>query len=453
MQNYIIVAITLLTFVPIVIGLLLGLMRGSRRALTRLILVLLCIVAAFLLCGTVTEKAVEIDISKYVGGEAPVTAVDYLVTMLGEEMQDVSEMIVPIAMILIKIVVFLLLFLVLLFLTWLIIFPILKIFIRPRTVKNDRGEVVKKKKHSLLGAVFGIIEGAAVALVLCIVLNGVLANFNSILALSNGVNDIMQEIQSSQPQAMAAEGEGEGSDGTSEGPMAGIDLSSIQALLDEYNESGLGKLYNGIGTEPFNWLAQIKTADDETITLNGQLEALNGIVDIAKEFVQIKNVDFTDFYTGADGEDSPVKKLTNILTNVENIKKGLSEEASKTVTKLLKMLGTKLGIDIDKYYNVDLAKEAKAFGKLSEYKDYDFTNKSEEEIKEAAKDIVSALVDSDLIMDALSDMEIDLGNGLNKEQRDEIDKVLDDLIADDTLTQEQVDRLRDIFKLNNANAN
>ena len=456
MQNYLILAITLLTFVPIVIGVLLGLLRGSRRALTRLILVLLCIVVAFVLCGTLTDTVTEVDISVYMNGEVegPMTLVDYVTATLGENMEGAAEMIVPLAQILIKIVLFLMLFLLLLFFTWIIIFPILQIFIKPRKIKNDQGKVLKKKKHPLLGAAFGLLEGVAVALVLCIVLNGVLANVGRIVAISDGLAEISQQMNSGEPSTQAEEGEEGGGDiADPDVPQGGMDLSGLKALLDEYNESMLGKLYNGIGKAPFNWLAKVKTADGETVTLNGQLEALNGIVDIAKEFLQMQNVDFTNFYgTGAEGEETPLAKLTTILTNVENIKKGLSEEANKTVGKLLNMLGAQFGMeDVTKYYNLNFAKEASAFNKLSEYKDTNFSEMTQDEVKAAAKDIVSALADSELIMDTLAEMELDFGSGLDKEQREEVDKALDELIADNTLTAEQVNRLRDIFGLNNTN--
>lgn len=445
MQNYLILAITLLTFVPIVIGVLLGLMRGSRRALTRLILVILCAVAAFVMCGTLTTQATEIDISVYFDGSEPMTVVDYVTGMLGESMEAAADMIVPLALILIKIVMFLMLFLVLLFVTWLIIFPILQIFIKPKKIKNDQGKTIKKK-HSLLGAAFGLLEGVAVALVLCIVFNGVLASATSIMAISDGIEEMSQQMNSGEPSTQMEEGaEGEVPSG------AGIDLSAFKALLAEYNESVLGKLYNGIGTKPFNWLAQVKTADDETVTLSGQLEALNGIIDIAKEFLQIQNVDFTDFYgNGTEGEETPIAKLTTILTNVENIKKGLSEEASKTVGKLLNVLGAQFNVDVDKYYKLDLAKEAAAFSKLSEYKDANFSEMTPEQTKAAAKQIISAVVDSELIMETLAG--IDIGSGLEQDQRDQIDSVLSELVSDQTLTQDQVDKLREVFNLNGANA-
>lgn len=455
MTNYLIIAIAVLTFAPIVIGLLLGLMRGSRRALLRLILVLVCLVAAFLLSGTVANKLAEMDVSAYVEADGTVTALDFLTNMLGENMQGAADLIVPLAMIIIKIVVFLVLFLVLRLLTWLILFPILKIFVRPRTVKNDEGKVIKKKKHPLLGGVFGAVQGVAVALVLCIVFNGLLASVSNLVTIADGVSDMMANIPA-QTMALAEEdqtgGEGDApdySDGNTGADISGMMemLEQYKTMLDDYNESALGKMYNKIGTAPFNWLAQV-TVEDETYTLSGQIEALDGIIRIVKEFVQLPNINFNDFYGIETEGESGLTQLTNILTNVENIKKGLSEEAGRTVTKLLNVIGDMIGIDIDEYYNIDLAKEANAFNKLSQYKDADFNSMDEEEIKEAAKDIVSAIADSDLIMNTLAEMQIDLGTGLNAEQRAEIDNALADLVADNTLTQEQVDRLRDIFNLN-----
>ena len=438
MSNYLILAIIALTAVPIVLGVLLGLLRGSRRALLRLILIVICVVVAFFICGTVTNMVVEVDISGYVPeAEGPMTVTDYVAQTLGEDLEALGDYVVPIMQSLVKVILFLMMFFLLWFFSWLIIYPICKLFVKPKKVMDDNGRM-RKKKHRLLGAAFGLIQGVVVALVVCIVFNGLFSIGGQLVAISEGLEEISQST-SNQAVAYSDEG-GEDPDGDATGDY------DIKAWLEEYKNSPLAKLYDKLGSKPFEWMTKVETADGRTVTLNGQMEALGGIVDIAREFVKITGLDFDNIY--ADGN---IKTLTDILNNIQAIKEGLSEEANNTVEGLLDVLGNSFGIDIKRFYSLNFSNEAEAFSKLSEYKDKDFSQMTPDEIKDAAVDIVKSIGKSELLMEVLEDQEIDIGYGLSDEQIDEINSALDDMIANDELDADVANRLREIFGLTYAN--
>ncbi|MCH5159619.1 MAG: hypothetical protein J1F66_02070 [Clostridiales bacterium] len=432
MSNYLILAILVLTVAPIVFGVLLGLLRGSRRALLRLILIILSAVAAFVLCGMVTNAVVEVDISQYNGASEPMTIVDMLTQTLGEDLADLGDIIVPIAQSLIKVIMFLFLFGLFWFVTWLIVYPICKLFVKPKKVTDSEGRT-RKKKHRLLGSAFGLVQGIVVALCVCIVFNGFFSIAGELVEISEGINEVSQSMSEGEPAALAE-------DGSSDDLLSDLDL---KALFEEYQGSALGQLYGKIGSKPFALLTQIKTDDGKTITLSGQIEALHGIVDIAKEFVKITELDFDNLYT-----DGNIKTLTDILNNIQATKDNLSEEANGTVEKILDVLGNSFGVDIKKFYSLNFSNEAEAFNKLSQYKDTDFSALTPDEMMAAAKDIVNAVGKSELLLEVLADQDIDIGYGLDEAQIDEINSALDEMVANDELDAETVDKLREIFGLN-----
>ena len=437
MSNYFILAILALTAVPIVLGVLLGLLRGSRRALLRLILIVVCIVVAVFVCGSVTNMVVEVDISGYVeGAEGTMTVTDYVAQMLGEDLQDLGDYVVPIIQSLVKIVLFLTIFFVLWFFSWLIIYPLCKLFVKPKKVLDSNGRM-KKKKHRLLGGLFGLIQGVAVALCVCIVFNGLFFVGGQLMEISEGIQYINENTSEGEPSTYAEEG-----DSTEEGSGSIFGDIDFKAWLEEYKSSSIAQIYDKVGSKPFAWLTKVETKDGRTVTLSGQMEALDGIVDIACEFIKISDLDFDNLYV-----EGNITTITEILNNIQSIKEGLSEEANNTVEGILDVLGKSFGIDIKRFYGINFATEAEAFSKLSEYKDKDFSKMTAEEIKNAAVDIVNSVGKSELLMDILEEQDIDVGNGLSDAQIDEINNVLDEMIENKELDEEVANRLREIFGL------
>ena len=441
MENYLILIIAVLTFVPIVLGILLGLLRGSRRSLLRLILIVLCVVLAFVLCGPLSKSVLNAEVTQHVGDEEVeevVTLQEYLENMLGEDMKDLSVYVVPLVQSIAKVMLFLMLFLVFQLLSWAIVYPLCKLFVKPKRVKDSSGHT-RRKKRRLLGAAIGLVQGVVVALCLCVIVNGFFAAANELTQISAGMAEMTDGTEEQQPElAMQAEAE----DGTEDGTENA--LVDLKPMFEEYDQSVFGKLYNSIGSKPFTLISKVTTEDGKTVTLTGQLEAFHGLVDIGKEFIKLTDLNYNNLYA-----DNNLQKLTDILNNVESIKEGLSEEAGDTVEGMLTILGDKMGIDMKKFYNINFSEEAAAFKKLSEYKDKDFSSMSPEEVKAAAKDLVGDLSKSELLLDLLADQDIDIGNGLDDAQRDEVDSTLQEMVQSGELDDATANRMRDIFGFNN----
>lgn len=452
MGNYLILIISVLTVAPVVLGLLFGMIRGSRRAILRLILVALCLVAAFLLSGMVADKLLQADVTQFVNGKAPengesigngestasVTLEQYLQNMLGEQFADMKDYIIPLVQIFAKIVTFYLLFLLLMFISWLIIFPICKIFVRPRKVKDGQGNVIGKKKHPLFGGLIGLVQGVAVAVCLCIVANGLFAQITTFAHIYDGVAEISQNLNSGEPEPQ--------SEGAAEGNQIAALFDTLKEMVADYNESTLGKLYNKIGEKPFASFAQVTNENGETFTLQGQLDAYRCVIDIAKELTKLTKLNYENFYA-----DNNLTTLTTVLNNVQTAKQGLSEETGKTVTGMMTVVGKLVGVDesiFERFMSINLAKEAEAFAKLSAYKDKDLSEITIDD----AKDILESLAQSDLMFELLSSQDaVDLGNGLDPEQREQLNNALDAMAESGDLSQTAVDRLRNIFKLQQTN--
>ena len=145
-----------LIIVPLVIGMLFGMLRGSRRAALRLVLVLLCVVAAFCLRGVVTNAVLSMPVDGQTLEQA-------IISQLPEDAAQLGDNLMPIVRLLVTVVLFLTLFFVIKFISWVIIYPLCKLFVKKARIKKDG---TRGKKHALIGGVIGLVQGAALAVVL-----------------------------------------------------------------------------------------------------------------------------------------------------------------------------------------------------------------------------------------------------------------------------------------------
>lgn len=146
-MNYFTTAVLAGTLVTLIVGVLLGLLRGMRRSVLRLALLVLCLVLALAICPTVSETVMNIKISD---GKTLETLLTESFSNGGEAAADI---VVPIAQILAKLIAFIMLFGILQFVTWIIVFPILKLILRP---------LIGRRAHSrMLGALLGLAHCSA----------------------------------------------------------------------------------------------------------------------------------------------------------------------------------------------------------------------------------------------------------------------------------------------------
>ena len=456
-MNYITVAIVALMVLPILVSVLLGLLRGSRRSLLRLALVIVSVVLAFALCGVVAKPMLGADISNSVGAEGPMTVEQYLVQMLGEAIPDaVTAVLLAIVQSIVKVIVFLLLFLVFRFLTWAIVFPILKIFVKPKKVRYTDGSTGRKKRP-FLGLLVGLVQGAVVALCICVVLNGLFMQTNKIVTMASDLGSISE--QQTMTLADAEEdgdeefdpddGYNKDDEQPSENPLE--DLGEFGAMLSEYTESKLGAFYNKIGGKAFDWLSEVENANGDKVTMSGQLDAIRGVVEMAKELMNLKDINFQNLF--AEGN---IDAIRDIFNSLQNINGNLSKESRDTIKGVLSSLSEELDLPVDlsdvDFNKIDFGKEGEIFVELLEYRNND-------EIKpEDVKDMLESMVESDLILDVLASQDglVDLGSQIRGEENsnghnDEYVQTIEDTIAamegNSDYDQEKVAKLKSIFGL------
>lgn len=426
-MNYLVLAMIVLTVLPIVAGFLIGLIRGIKRSVARAVTIVLCVVAAWLLCGVVSNAVLNAEMP----GQG-LAVKDFLMQQLTEMMSgiDLSDIILPFVQSLVKVLTFVILFWALQFLTWIIVTPICSAVFRG---KDKRKGKVKPKRHRLIGSVIGVVQGLAVALVICMVFSGMFTQVGRLFAMAQ---DLPQAEQSAETYEMSSEDEtapeGEGSEA----------MSEVLEMFSDYADSGVGKFYQSLTGKPFEWLSSVTTDKGDTVTLPGLVDSMEGVARMAREVVKMGEIDFAAMMSSGDFSD-----LKEILGNLDAIKGDLSEQALETINGLLQPMSEALNLPIDlsslDLNTVEFAKEGEIIENL-----YGYTQANAEELTvEDAKDIVKQIGESQLILPVVQSASEDITSSLTEEQTDFISSAIDSIEEEQSLSQDKIDALREIFGL------
>ncbi len=460
-MNYIEIGILALTGVAILFGLILGIARGSRRAILRLILVLLCIVAAYFLKDPVTNIALNEEVPESIAGTSEtgeaVTVQQFIVNQLPEDVRSLGEtVVVPLVKVIAGTAMFLLLFLALQFLSWLIIYPICKIFVKKAKKKRNKdGEVVYGKKHGGIGAIFGLIQGVAVALCLCITLTGLAIQADRVVAMVDDLSSATQASASvdSMEFAFADEDVGGVSTDSSTSESTSIIPPEIEQMLKDYENTTVGKFYGETCSPAFTYISSVKISNEDgttqTITLGGQVDALQTMVDIVvevqKSSATLQGIDFSNL--------SSLSDLQDVFAAIDNIKDGLSDEAKATVNAVISS-----AIDM-----IPVPEEAQGFlgGVKDVLKETDFTEISfsneltiissvSEKLEDVSSittddvaEMINTISESQLIVPVLGSMDVDLN--LSDSEKDQLNAAFDQLPED--TNEETVEVLKNLLGL------
>ena len=417
--------ILIVTITTVAVGLLLGLLRGSRRAVLRLLLVLLCVVGAYFLKDVVTGLLMKTDIQ----GQ---TVEQMIIGMLPAQMQGMGDAIMPLVTVIISVVSFLLCFGLLLFVTWAILFPILKIFVK-------KG----KKKHALVGGIVGAVQGVAVAFVMCVILNGLFVN----------VGNVMAAMEQEQPETNAsifltAEADGNAS---GDGQQSAADISQLITSINEYKQSGISKMYSKFGDKAFDLVASVKMTNEdgetEKITLKGQMDAVSGLLKLAKNAEKFSNINF-----GTNGIVGCADYIKEVFDMLDDINKNLNDESRKTLNRVVEsvaesMLPPDLPIDVTviDFTTVDFAVEGQIITDLSVY-----ASKTDTITEQDAENIVKKVTESNLIIPLLTSTgEIDLK--LGDEQKAKASEIIAKYETDNTYDASKIAQVKEFFGLSSAN--
>ena len=293
-------------------------------------------------------------------------------------------------------------FLLLKCLTALIVDPILFAFF-PKAGKEDKKTGKVRKTKRLLGGVFGLLQGVLIALVVCIPLNGVVTNYYEVLAVTSKTTETAYVRPVDGVYADATDnGDGSGvSDGKSgDGQTDGGSDSGDQgtadmlAMLEEYVNSPVGKIYNAIGSVPFDWVGSMEI-DGKTYTVSGQMGAFKGLMELANAMGEISNGGNADML-----DPSNTENITKVFGDLDKVWSGLSEESKKTVAEIAKaasdMTEGKIDLSGVDFVNIDFKKEGEVFANISEI--YNDVQGKDQASVDDCKRLIDAIAKSDLIL-------------------------------------------------------
>lgn len=280
-----------LTAVALLIGALSGLIRGRNRAILRLIMIVVCAGVAILLRGTLTKILMEIEID----GES---LKQMLVSMLATGETQLPEAVNNLAFALVEVIIgllsYFLLFFALRIVSFIIIYPICKIF-----VKKGR------KTRRLWGALVGLLQGIIVAFV--------------VLSPATGLIVQVEKLSSVK--------------------MEGKPLIEIPQEIDlkEYTESTAGQLYISIGNWYFNILTSGTTADGMNINLEDTIDTVHTVLGLADTVTGLGD----SMGALSNPESSPEDKINALdqtgdaLIALGNQIDGLDDGAKEMINELL----------------------------------------------------------------------------------------------------------------------
>lgn len=253
-----------LTLVGMLFGVLFGLVRGRDRALLRLGLIILSVILALVLRGTVVDIVMNLKIEGATIQETLIKEFSSGDAAIPENLQDLIFTLIEI---LGGFVVYFVLLFALRFVTWLLLFPFLKLIIRHfennrvrKVLAEDAPESDERikfthkqrkqivKKHRGMGALVGLVQGILVAYFLFAPLTGLVsqvAKFTTLKVDGKVLLEIPEEID-----------------------------------LVEYTESVPGKIYGTTG----HWLYSMMTSTTDD---NGKEVSVEKLLDSAIVIVQI----------------------------------------------------------------------------------------------------------------------------------------------------------------------
>lgn len=269
-MGYLTLGILGFTLLALLFGALVGCLRGRNRAVLRLGLLLLTVVLAILLRGVVYDTVAGLELN-FDGKMATLPA--YISETLaesfdGETPEALNDLCLALTEILIGLVAFFLLFIVIRLISWLIVFPILKLFVK-------RGE----KRRRGIGALVGLLQGAMIAFVICAPLTGLLVQ-----------TDRLSKIE-----------------------MEGKPLFEAppELGLTDYLDSAPGTVYDKTGAWFFSLLSTVESASGTKVSIEDTCDVLTATTEIVEKVTQL-----SDRMDRITAEDATVEERADAIRGV-----------------------------------------------------------------------------------------------------------------------------------------
>lgn len=298
-MGYITIGILVLTAIALLFGTLFGMKRGRNRSILRLILIIGCVVGAIFLRPVLTDIIMDIDT-----GEG--TLAEMLASSLSEGGDSMPASMTNMLMALIQIIFglasYLICFFVLRFVSWLIIFPICKIF-----VKKD---LIKKRGW---GALIGLVQGIVIAFAVVVPLNGLAVEVNKLSVIK-------------------MEGK----------PM--IEMPA-EVGIDKHGDSLTYRIYDTVGGWYYDILTTAETKDGDKITLSGTCSVLGAMFGTIEGINELSNAmtALTDNTKTNQEKADALGASSAILKDAGKTLDGLDKESKKLFNQVLADLKDMMG--------------------------------------------------------------------------------------------------------------
>ena len=413
-MNLITFFVTLFSILIIVLGGLLGWYRGAKRSAVLLGLVAVTFVVAWFLCPLFAKLITSAKIEVATGAEVEsVTLIEYIHNTLTAQELPVSlvSLIVNTIVITAEVIMFITSFLGILFFMWILPFNLIKL-----CFKKDKKKKKGKKKREKGDIIGGILLG---------VLSGIIVAYTTFVPVTGLAHEIAKASK------IKIEGE----------PAIKLEQSYD---VNDYIQSPFGKLYDTTGSWLFKHIAT--TVDDNSgkkVNLSDNIDVVVVATEILDEAVKISNTDFSE---GLNEEN--VSTLVESLTKMEESKDSLSEEATEIFNEILvdlsSSLGEELPISIPEDFDFSKVNFKEAADAIEVV--YDYSKSEEPELTEEQVDtIVNAFADNMVIIEALGTEQL---VELDDTSKDLVEEKLNDVIAEEKLTQEQIDLIKGLLGIN-----
>lgn len=295
-MSYIMVGVIALTAIALIFGTLWGMGRGRNRSILRLILIIGCVVGAIFLRPILVDIIMKIDTGEGTVAEMLASSLNKGEQALPASMQ---KLVVSLIEIIFGLLSYFILFFVLRFITWILIYPICKIFVKKEA---------KKKKG--LGALIGLVQGLVVAFAVIVPLNGLAIEVNKLSKLEMGGEQML--------------------------PIP------AEVGLGEYAESTTYTIYDSVGGWYYDMLTTAQTKEGEKITLSGTCDVLVSMADVGNSLNKVsssmealKEAGATDQqkYDALNDAGQALKESANKVNKLDsNAKKLLNDILAETLS-------------------------------------------------------------------------------------------------------------------------
>ena len=414
-MGYLTLGILGFTAIALFFGAIFGAGRGSNRAFLRLILVVASVAVAFFIRETVVEVIMNLETGEgtlYESLTASLVADSELPT-------EIVNLVLALVEIIFGLVAFYVSFFVLRFVSWLIIYPICKIFVK-------KGN----KPHRFFGFIFGLLQGVVIAFIICAPITGMVTQLNKLSNLEiegQKVIEIPEEIG-----------------------------------VEDYVKSMPYEIYTSAGTWFFDALTTTVDEDGNKITINDTVDVVSTFSGIANSMEKVDDsINVMTSETATPQEQvNAMKDFGNTLIEIGNSIDNLTEDAKNTVNNVISSVkdmitsdGEELPEDVAEMLDnfdiddLDFKSVGEAMNGIATYieKTSDEFDLDEEVTATEVNAIVNGIANNDFIFSLMTS-----GDEVPTilEIKHDADKTLfSDAINNTTLSDSDKDNLRSLFGL------